>query len=127
MHDALLGRSKHMADRKTKTEVRHNQTSTTSTQNARLAPSSVASEGTWNRSGAVLMGSRRHVGSYIGPSWAILSDIGFHLGLSGALLEPSWTLKRIHTVIGKSYVSWKTHTVTGNSCVSWSTRTHNYW
>ena len=33
--------------------------------------------------------SCRHVVSYLEPCWAILSDLGGHLGLSEALLEPS--------------------------------------
>ena len=36
--------------------------------------------------------SWRHVVSYLEPCWAILSDLGDHLGLSEALLEPSWAL-----------------------------------
>ena len=30
--------------------------------------------------------------SYLEPCWAILSDLGGHLGLSEALLEPSWAI-----------------------------------
>ena len=30
--------------------------------------------------------------SYLEPCWAILSDLGGHLGLSEALLEQSWTI-----------------------------------
>ena len=43
----------------------------------------------WGGAGA----SWRHVVSYLGPCWAILSDLGGHLGLSEALLEPSWAKK----------------------------------
>ena len=33
-----------------------------------------------------------HVDSYLEPSWAILHDLGGHLGLFEALLEPSWAI-----------------------------------
>ena len=39
-----------------------------------------------------LEGSWRHVGSYLERSYFISSDLGGHLGLSGALLEPSWAI-----------------------------------
>ena len=39
-----------------------------------------------------LEASWRYVVSYLGPCWAILSDLGGHLGLSEALLEQSWAI-----------------------------------
>ena len=45
-------------------------------------------EPSWGGLGA----SCRHVGSYLEPCWAILSDLGGHLGLSEALWEPSWAI-----------------------------------
>ena len=36
--------------------------------------------------------SCRHVASYLEPCWAILSDLGGHLGLSEARLEQSWAV-----------------------------------
>ena len=45
--------------------------------------------------GAVLersWGLLEHVGNHIEPSWAIFSNLGGHLGLSEALLEPSWAI-----------------------------------
>ena len=35
--------------------------------------------------------------SYLEPCWAIMSDIGGHLGLSEALLEPSWAILGVLT------------------------------
>ena len=39
-----------------------------------------------------LEGSWRRVENYLEPCWTILRDLGGHLGLSGALLEPSWAI-----------------------------------
>ena len=39
-----------------------------------------------------LESSWRRVESYVEPSWAILHDLGGHLGLFGALLEPSYAI-----------------------------------
>ena len=45
-------------------------------------------EPSWGGVGA----SCRHVGSYLEPCWAISGDLGYHLGLSEALLELSWAI-----------------------------------
>ena len=37
-------------------------------------------------------GLLEHVGSHLEASYAILSRLGYHLGLSEALLEPSWAI-----------------------------------
>ena len=39
-----------------------------------------------------LVGSWRRVENYLEPFWNPLRDLGCHLGLSGALLEPSWAI-----------------------------------
>ena len=44
--------------------------------------------------------SWRHVVSHIGQCWAILSDLGGHLGLSEAFLEPHWAIMDALTSCG---------------------------
>ena len=51
-----------------------------------LKPSCGGGGASWRRA------SWRHVVRYLAPCWAILRDLGGHLGLSGALLEPPWAI-----------------------------------